>query len=162
MSAPIPLRRDFGASHLRGRRGRRKTAPRPVGFWLLQRSMTARRAPRRRRSAGSVFEIIRDWVLHFNERGPDGLLNGKSPGQPVQAQRRPAPSHRRHDREWADSGSPRRGALAADRSGTMDLRGVPHRDRQADAQPGAARHGLSQALRTAAPLRASRGRDRGF
>jgi putative transposase len=21
-------------------------------------------------------------VLHFNERGPDGLLNGKSPGQP--------------------------------------------------------------------------------
>jgi transposase len=34
--------------------------------------------------------------------------------------------------------------------------------RQADAQPGAARHGLSQALRTAAPLRASHGRDRGF
>jgi transposase len=27
-------------------------------------------------------QIIRDWVLHFNERGPDGLLNGKSPGQP--------------------------------------------------------------------------------
>ena len=52
--------------------------------------------------------------------------------------------------------------VAADRSGTMDLRGVPHRDRQADAQPGAARHGLSQALCTAAPLRASRGRDRGF
>src|SRR3982074_738026 len=25
---------------------------------------------------------MRDWVLHFNERGPDGLLNGKSPGQP--------------------------------------------------------------------------------
>ena len=23
-----------------------------------------------------------NWVLHFNERGPDGLLNGKSPGQP--------------------------------------------------------------------------------
>jgi transposase len=36
--------------------------------------MTVRRAPRRRKSV--------DWVLHFNERGPDGLLNGKSPGQP--------------------------------------------------------------------------------
>jgi transposase len=27
-------------------------------------------------------QIIRDWALHFNERGPVGLLNGKSPGQP--------------------------------------------------------------------------------
>ena len=26
--------------------------------------------------------IIRDWVLRFNARGADGLLNGKSPGQP--------------------------------------------------------------------------------
>ena len=31
---------------------------------------------------GVGLQIIRDWVLHFNERGPDGLLNGKSPGQP--------------------------------------------------------------------------------
>ena len=46
MSAPIPLRRDFGASHLRGLAKKTKSAPRPVGFWLLQRSMTARRAPR--------------------------------------------------------------------------------------------------------------------
>jgi transposase len=30
---------------------------------------------------GVGLQIIRDWVLH-NERGPDGLLNGKSPGQP--------------------------------------------------------------------------------
>ena len=26
--------------------------------------------------------IIRDWVLRINARGPAGLLNGKSPGQP--------------------------------------------------------------------------------
>ena len=31
---------------------------------------------------GVGLQIIRDWVLHFNERGADGLLNGKSPGQP--------------------------------------------------------------------------------
>ena len=31
---------------------------------------------------GVGLQIIRDRVLHFNERGPDGLLNGKSPGQP--------------------------------------------------------------------------------
>ena len=25
---------------------------------------------------------MRDWVLRFNARGPDGLLDGKAPGQP--------------------------------------------------------------------------------
>jgi transposase len=27
-------------------------------------------------------QIIRDWVIWFNADGPDGLRNGKSPGQP--------------------------------------------------------------------------------
>ena len=27
-------------------------------------------------------QIIRDWVLRFNARGPDGLVDGKSPGAP--------------------------------------------------------------------------------
>ncbi|MCY1740960.1 helix-turn-helix domain-containing protein [Ensifer sp. SL37] len=25
-------------------------------------------------------QIVRDWVVRFNERGPDGLINGKAPG----------------------------------------------------------------------------------
>ena len=75
--AVILMRHSCGAW-----RRRRKTALRPVGFLRWRRSMTVRRAPRRRKSAASGFRIIRDWVLHFNARGPDGLLNGKSPGQP--------------------------------------------------------------------------------
>ena len=31
---------------------------------------------------GVGLQIVRDWVLRFNARGPDGLLDGKSPGQP--------------------------------------------------------------------------------
>jgi transposase len=31
---------------------------------------------------GVGLQIIRDWVMRFNARGPDGLLDGKSPGQP--------------------------------------------------------------------------------
>jgi transposase len=32
---------------------------------------------------GSVgLQIIRDWVLRFNARGPDGLIDGKAPGNP--------------------------------------------------------------------------------
>jgi transposase len=31
---------------------------------------------------GVGLQIVRDWVLHFNARGPEGLVNGKSPGHP--------------------------------------------------------------------------------
>jgi len=27
-------------------------------------------------------QVIRDWVLRFNARGPDGLIDGKAPGKP--------------------------------------------------------------------------------
>src|SRR5262249_10914924 len=79
-----------------------------------------------------------------------------------QAQRHSAAGHRRHDRKWPDPGGAWRGALAADRSGAMDLRGIPHHNRQADAQPGAASHGLPQTIGPTASPCASRGRDGGF
>jgi transposase len=31
---------------------------------------------------GVGLQIVRDWVVRFNTRGPDGLLDGKWPGQP--------------------------------------------------------------------------------
>ena len=34
------------------------------------------------RIGGVGLQIIRDWVLRFNARGPDGLVDGKSPGAP--------------------------------------------------------------------------------
>jgi transposase len=34
------------------------------------------------RIGGVTLQIIRDWVMRFNERGAAGLLDGKSPGQP--------------------------------------------------------------------------------
>src|SRR5262249_5688659 len=80
----------------------------------------------------------------------------------VQAQRHSAAGHRRHDREWPDPGGAWRGALAADRSGAMDLRGIPHHNRQADAQAGAASHGLPPTIGPTRTPRASRGRQRRF
>ena len=82
MSAPIPLRRDFGASHLRGLA--KKTKDGPQARRLLALAAIYDGATRTEAAMiGDVgLQIIRDWVLHFNERGPDGLLNGKSPGQP--------------------------------------------------------------------------------
>ena len=34
------------------------------------------------RIGGVGLQIIRDWVLRFNARGPDGLITGKAPGNP--------------------------------------------------------------------------------
>jgi hypothetical protein len=51
------------------------------------------------------------------------------------------------------------GALAADRSGAMDLRGIPHHDRQADTQPRASVYGLPQTVCPTAPPRSSGGCD---
>jgi len=33
------------------------------------------------RIGGVGLQIMRDWVVRFNARGPDGLLDGKAPGQ---------------------------------------------------------------------------------
>jgi transposase len=29
-----------------------------------------------------TLQIVRDWVVRFNDRGPEGLLDGKAPGKP--------------------------------------------------------------------------------
>src|SRR3984893_17454886 len=34
------------------------------------------------RIGGVGVQIVRDWVVRFNAKGPDGLLNGKAPGAP--------------------------------------------------------------------------------
>ena len=64
------------------------------------------------RIGGVGVQTIRDWVLRFNAKGPEGLKDGKAPGQPSllkdehrscpEGRGRPQSSHRRS------------GALAAD------------------------------------------------
>ena len=91
MSISIPLRGDFNASQLRGLAKRAKDgrqARRLLALAAIYDGATRSEAAK----LGDVgLQIIRDWVLRFNARGPDGLLNGKSPGQPPKlndAQRR--------------------------------------------------------------------------
>src|ERR1700761_9855806 len=62
---------------------------RPGACWRWRRSMTAPRAPRRRRSvvsrgSPSTSSGVRKWVVAFNAHGPSGLFDGKAPGnQPL-------------------------------------------------------------------------------
>jgi putative transposase len=58
MSAPISLRRDFDASQLRS------LAKKTAIYDGAARTEAAK-------IGGVGLQIIRDWVLHFNERGND-------------------------------------------------------------------------------------------
>ena len=78
----VLLRGDFDASRLRGLA--KKTMDGPEARRLLTLAAIYDGATRTEaaRIGGVGLQIIRDWVLRFNARGPDGLLDGKAPGRP--------------------------------------------------------------------------------
>jgi transposase len=41
------------------------------------------------RIGGVGVQIVRDWIVRFNAKGPDGLLTGKAPGAPCILDERP-------------------------------------------------------------------------
>jgi transposase len=82
MSVPIPLRRDFKAYQLRGLAKKAKDGPQARRLLALASIYDGAPRTEAAKIGGVGLQIIRDWVLRFNARGPDGLLNGKSPGQP--------------------------------------------------------------------------------
>jgi transposase len=82
MSAPIPLRKDFGASQLRGLAKKTKNAAQARRLLALAAIYDGGTRTEAANIGGVGLQIIRDWVLRFNARGPAGLVDGKSPGQP--------------------------------------------------------------------------------
>jgi transposase len=82
MSVPIPLREDFKASQLRGLAKKTKDGPQARRLLTLAAIYDGATRTEAAKIGGVGLQIIRDWVLRFNARGPDGLLDGKPPGQP--------------------------------------------------------------------------------
>jgi len=82
MAAPIPLRGDFDASQLRGLARKTKDGPQARRLLALAAIYDGATRNEAAKIGGVGLQIIRDWVLRFNARGLDGLLDGKSPGQP--------------------------------------------------------------------------------
>jgi transposase len=82
MSVPIPLRRDFSAPQLRGLAKKTKDGPQARRLLTLAAIYDGATRTEAAKIGGVDLQIIRDWVLRFNARGPDGLLDRKPPGQP--------------------------------------------------------------------------------
>src|SRR5882672_4023796 len=69
-------------------------------------------------------QTLRDWVIRFNEQGPDGLINIPSPGAPAKLDEDAQSLSRPDCGRWPDPGDPRCGALASLRSDHAVARGV--------------------------------------
>src|SRR6202022_4998307 len=82
MSAPTPLRQDFDASQVRGLAKKTKDGPQARRLLALAAIYDGATRTEAAKIGGVGVQIIRDWVLRFNARGPDGLLDGKAPGRP--------------------------------------------------------------------------------
>src|ERR1700690_694103 len=95
MSVPIPLRGDFTAAQLRGLAKKTKDGPQARRLLALAVIYDGGTRSEAAKLGGVGLQIVRDWVLRFNARGLDGLLDGKSPGQPSKlndSQRQAAPA----------------------------------------------------------------------
>src|ERR1700752_1826243 len=82
MSAPTPLRQDFDASQVRGLARKTKDGPQARRVLALAAIYDGATRTEAAKIGGVGLQIIRDWVCRFTARGPDGLLNAKSPGHP--------------------------------------------------------------------------------
>src|SRR5262249_13001359 len=82
MAAPIPLRGDFDACQLRVFARKSKDGPQARRLLALAANYEGATRSDAAQVGGVGLQIIRAWVLRFNARGPDGLLDGRAPGQP--------------------------------------------------------------------------------
>ena len=82
MGAAITVRTDYFSQELRRLAARVRDAAQ--GRRLLAIAAVLDGAPREEaaKSGGMDRQTLRDWVMRFNEQGPDGLINKSSPGAP--------------------------------------------------------------------------------
>ena len=80
MGAAIRLREDFDAGGLRRLARLSKSANQARRLLALAQIYDGGSRTAAARIGGVGLQIVRDWVVRFNDRGPTGLLDGKAPG----------------------------------------------------------------------------------
>src|SRR4051812_4852029 len=152
MRPGIALREDYDAAQLRSLAKATRNAGQSRRLLALAEIYDGGSRTKAAQVGGVGLQTIRDWVVRFTARGPEGLIDGKGSREHLQAERQPAPSRGRDGGERPDAGDPWRGSLAAEGFDPVGLGGVPDLDQRDDAEPGIAISGLSQALGPPSPL----------
>lgn len=83
MGAAIPLRKDFTAAELRALARRSRDAQQCARLLALAGVAEGRSRLEAARLGGMDRQTLRDWVHRFNQDGPAGLFDRKSPGAPA-------------------------------------------------------------------------------
>ena len=79
---PIPLRADFDASRLRLAARQSEDAGQVRRSLALAAIYDGASRTEAAAIGGVTLQVVRDWVLRFNERGLDGLIDRRAPGKP--------------------------------------------------------------------------------
>ncbi|AOF93600.1 helix-turn-helix domain protein (plasmid) [Sinorhizobium sp. RAC02] len=81
MRSGISLRDDFYGEGLRRLARQTKDAAQVRRLLALASIYDGGSRSDAARLGNVTLQIVRDWVMRFNERGPQGLINGKAAGQ---------------------------------------------------------------------------------
>lgn len=82
MGSAIGLRDDFDSPALRRLARASKSAKQARRLLALAQIYDGGSRSEAAKIGGVTLQIVRDWVIRFNARGPGGLLDGKAPGKP--------------------------------------------------------------------------------
>ncbi len=82
MGRVVELREDFDGPGLRGLAKASKDAGQSRRLLALAEIYDCGRRKDAARIGAVGLQVIRDWVLRFNAKGPAGLIDGKAPGKP--------------------------------------------------------------------------------
>jgi transposase len=80
MAAPLALRSDLTAADLRRHARQTRDASQTRRLLALAAIYEGSSRSEAARIGGVGLQIVRDWVVKFNARGPDGLIDRKAPG----------------------------------------------------------------------------------
>ncbi len=82
MGAAIALRDDYTSQQLRHLSRWSKDAKQARRLLAMADILEGTSREETGRRAGADIQTVRDWVIRFNDEGPDGLKDRKSPGRP--------------------------------------------------------------------------------
>ena len=80
MGTAIAVRRDYSSKELRRLAGRVKNVGQARRLLAIAAVLDGASREEAAKVGGMDRQTLRDWVIRFNERGPDGLINKSAPG----------------------------------------------------------------------------------
>ena len=88
MGAAIAVRVDCSSTELRRLAGRVKNAGQARRLLAIAAVLDGASREAAAKVGGMDRQTLRDWVIRFNQQGPDGLINKCSPGAPRQVKQK--------------------------------------------------------------------------